>query len=214
MKMIKIYALKDPETEQIRYVGKTEKYLNKRLSGHLSSKETNHKYHWINSLKVKNLEPIISILEECTEDIWEEREKYWISYYRKISNLTNLTDGGKGNQNQFFSKASQEKKSKSLKGRIVSQKTRDKISKALTGKKLSEETKEKVRQANIGKKYSLEVKMNKSKPVIQMDLEGSEISEFYGLCEASRVTNCSKGAIQNACCGRAKTSGGFKWKYK
>ena len=37
------------------------------------------------------------ILEECLQkDLLDEREKYWISYYKR-ENLCNMTDGGEGN---------------------------------------------------------------------------------------------------------------------
>jgi hypothetical protein len=96
---VKIYTLSDPHTEEIRYVGKTVETLNKRLSKHTSNiknlNEKNHRAFWIKSLVQKGLKPIIRLIEEVPFEIWEEREKYWIKYYRDLGlNLVNSTDGG------------------------------------------------------------------------------------------------------------------------
>lgn len=93
---IKIYGLFDPRNPKIiRYVGKTKMSLRKRLQAHLdesrSKKHGTYKINWVNSLLHQNIKPEIRILEECTIDNWQEREKYWIS---KLDNLTNSTEGG------------------------------------------------------------------------------------------------------------------------
>lgn len=88
-----IYTLKDPLTFEIRYVGVTCASLSARLSQHIydSKKEGNsHKKNWIKSLKSK---PIIEKIEECNYRNWEKREKYWILFYK---NLTNTREGGQG----------------------------------------------------------------------------------------------------------------------
>jgi hypothetical protein len=91
----KIYGLVDPRTNEIRYVGKTKRTLRVRLRAHINDrpKSNTYKHNWINQLKQINLEPIIIELELCDENTWIEREKYWISYFE---NLTNLTTGGEG----------------------------------------------------------------------------------------------------------------------
>jgi len=94
-----IYILKCPEGN-IRYVGKTVN-PKRRLHSHIyeAKKYKNKRYvtAWINSLLNKKEKPNLEIIEECTKHNWAEREKYWISYYRKrIDNLCNLCDGGSG----------------------------------------------------------------------------------------------------------------------
>jgi hypothetical protein len=99
MKKAYIYILKCPEGN-IRYVGKT---INpkKRLSSHISEAKRNkgrrYVLNWIQSLISKSLLPVIEIIEECDDDNWQEREKYWVEYYRKlIPDLCNNADGGLG----------------------------------------------------------------------------------------------------------------------
>ncbi len=95
-----IYSLNDPDSLQIRYIGKTTN-LKKRLSSHIQeAKRSNGRRYvlnWIKNLLNNNKKPAITIIEECTEDDWQEREKYWIDFYRKtIPNLCNNADGGLG----------------------------------------------------------------------------------------------------------------------
>ncbi len=94
MKNIKIYKLLDPITNEIRYIGKTKNVLSKRYNEHIyraKQEHDSHVYCWIRKLLKDNLKPTIELVEECTEENWEEREQYWISYY---PNLTNISKGG------------------------------------------------------------------------------------------------------------------------
>ena len=90
-----IYALLDPETKEIRYIGKTDNPP-ERLKNHLNEQGKWHRINWLKSLKKRGLKPVMRIIEEVAEGInWEERERYWIAYYQSIGiNLVNRTDGG------------------------------------------------------------------------------------------------------------------------
>lgn len=94
--LCKIYGLYDPRYPNIiRYVGKTISSLRKRLQSHLDEcKKTNsntYKINWIKSLLKENIKPSIILIEECEIDIWQDRERFWIS---KLNDLTNTTEGG------------------------------------------------------------------------------------------------------------------------
>jgi transposase len=92
-----IYTLSDPITNEIRYVGKANN-LKKRLSTHLTPSnliKPSHKNNWIKSLLVKNLKPLIKIVDEVLISEWEFWEIYWISQFKTWGfKLTNLTNGG------------------------------------------------------------------------------------------------------------------------
>lgn len=53
----------------------------------------------------------------------------------------------------------------------------------------------------------------RSKPCIQMDLEGNIIAEYPSVAEACRQLGLKR-AIEDCCRGKNKTAYGFKWKYK
>ena len=90
-----IYGLVDPETDEMRYVGKSNN-PKVRYQYHLADKNTNpHKTAWIRRLSERGLKPNLVILEETTQKQWEERERYWIKHYRdEGAPLVNILEGG------------------------------------------------------------------------------------------------------------------------
>jgi hypothetical protein len=99
-----IYYLKNKDENVIRYVGQTILSLEKRLKSHIYETKRNlklgkfltHKENWIISLiNENNLNKIeIHLIEECDISIIDEKEIFWINYY-KDCNLTNIDIGGK-----------------------------------------------------------------------------------------------------------------------
>lgn len=91
-----IYALCDPDTFRIRYIGKSKDPEN-RLKLHLLDKSISHKTKWINKLKRINKSPILKILQEVNSEEWEFYERYWICELKAAGvKLTNGTIGGAG----------------------------------------------------------------------------------------------------------------------
>lgn len=93
--MTVIYALKDPGTGEVRYIGKTND-LQARMRSHRWDKRNlnvqTHKAHW---LRTFDGDPIVKVLEICTAENWSERERFWIKRFRRGgSRLTNIADGG------------------------------------------------------------------------------------------------------------------------
>lgn len=87
----KIYVLRNPDTNEIFYVGQTVKSLQERLNGHLSCDGSNKpKNDYIKSLLLDGKRPIIEEIETihgtCYRDklALNEREIYWIKYYKSI----------------------------------------------------------------------------------------------------------------------------------
>lgn len=97
---MKIYVLKDPRNDQIRYVGVTTQKLSQRLSQHINAAKNNEQRHvckWIKSLLKIDLKPIIEQIDEVSDNNWEKWEIYYIAHYKEIGcNLTNIDKGGKG----------------------------------------------------------------------------------------------------------------------
>lgn len=96
MEKIYIYTLSNPLTNEIRYVGQTKhEDLSKRLSGHLKSKEKNHRTYWIKSLLKQGLKPKIELIESVDKEFGNQTEIFWISIFKWWGfNLCNLTEGG------------------------------------------------------------------------------------------------------------------------
>jgi len=94
--MVTIYALCEPGTFVVRYVGKANN-LASRLRCHKwevkSSKLHNRKINWLRSLKGKT--PSVLVLAEVPKEEWQEAERYWIKEFRSQGfDLTNFADGG------------------------------------------------------------------------------------------------------------------------
>ena len=190
-KFIHIYTLVDPRNGQVRYVGKTVDPKN-RLSVHLKDGDRTYRGNWIKSLKREGYTPEMRTLEIVSSagTEWQEREKFWIQFYRQQGfQLTNLTDGGEGCLGREVSSETRRKISTALKGnpkiiaaltgRKASEKTRQKMSESLkkseamqahvaklhaanVGVPRPEEVRQKLRMANIGKTHSMETRLKMS----------------------------------------------------
>jgi hypothetical protein len=93
-----IYALIDPDTGKVRYVGKSDN-PKKRLDRHIAGYEPRptHKSIWIRSLLSLQKKPRIIILEEVESDEWQTAERKWIKFYKEQGvGLTNTADGVEG----------------------------------------------------------------------------------------------------------------------
>lgn len=75
-----IYALVDPRTSQIRYVGQTQNHPEIRLDGHLHKPDDNRaKQAWFDELRRLSLKPLVVVLEYAA-NLFEalELEREWI----------------------------------------------------------------------------------------------------------------------------------------
>ena len=156
-----IYGLIDPDTNEIRYIGKAID-LKTRIRNHYKPSRLiskTHKNNWINLLIKEGKRPLVTVLElDLDEEQLNEFEIKWISNYKKIGcKLTNGTDGGDGGKisqealekmkqtkalnkqegfwlNKIFSEEHCRNISEGKKGYTASEETRKKLSKSLKGK--------------------------------------------------------------------------------
>lgn len=122
-------------------------------------------------------------------------EKQYIKYYKDLNQCYNMTEGGDG-----------------IWGYKFTDEQRKKISDSHKGLKQSQETINKRVQKNIGQHRSDESKKKKSIPVLQFDLNGNFIKEYFGCREATRQTGIFH--IVDVCKGIRKSAGGYFWKFK
>ena len=87
-----IYALTDPRTGTVAYVGITNNAY-ERFKQHISYRDNNGKKHaWIQQLQQEKVMPAMKILEVVEgEETALNRERFWINYYKEQGiQLTNL----------------------------------------------------------------------------------------------------------------------------
>lgn len=124
----KIYILRDPHTNSIRYVGQTVRGLKDRFLEHINNskkhKENTYKAKWIKKLLRNNLYPKIELLKTYnTADECNKAEIYYIDLFKKMGcKLTNITLGGANGLNGF-------------RGHVFTDEHRRNLSKALMGRK-------------------------------------------------------------------------------
>lgn len=225
-----IYALIDPITLHIRYVGKANN-VSQRYRAHLNKarKHQAHKLNWINSLKKQKLKPILYVLDVVPMEDWIFWERYWISQVKTWGfDLLNYTTGGDGCT--FENQTSFKKGNKSWnegKGNIkICEICKKEFKINPKGKRTcSKECRSKIKSisVNSGKFVQGEIVWNKGKtgyktskrqPVLQFDLTDNFIAEYDCCKTAAEILGCITENIRNACAGRSKTAKGFKWKYK
>jgi hypothetical protein len=93
-----IYALCEPDTNKIRYVGKSNN-PQERLKRHVGMYEPNqtHKQNWVRSVLEQGKSPSLLVLEKVDTTEWEGREIWWIEKCKKEGiQLTNIAKGGFG----------------------------------------------------------------------------------------------------------------------
>jgi hypothetical protein len=186
----KVYGLKEPDTERIRYVGITKNRLKDRLRQHVGDKNKRHKSNWIKNLKQRGLRPEVELLEDGLS--FEQAIKKEVEYIKMFKSfgakLVNATDGGEGtigyklsdehkeilrkkaiagiDQLHEYRKLSNEK----LRGVARTTEVKKKISLSVKGFKHSEEAKAKMRahwathkNPSIGRVWSDEERNRRSK---------------------------------------------------
>lgn len=198
-----IYTLADPNTGEIKYVGKTSKTLEERIVTHIRDakykQQSNKRLSWIKKLLNNNLIPKIEEIEIIDEKFGNEIEIYWISQFRAWGfNLKNMTEGGDGGK---LSIEVRKKISKNTKGKKRSQETKDKMSKSKKGTMMGEKN----------HRYGTHTT---GKIALQFSKNGYFIKQWNSLTEAAETLNLDVTNISRACRGERKGTGGFKWFFK
>lgn len=167
-----IYALVDPRTSLVRYIGYTNN-LNRRLYEHRKDAvngEKDHRSRWIRQVLADGLEVECRVLQETTRQCWEEDEKFYIRFYREEveAPLVNVHPGGSRpgylHHTHRWTAESRQKVSRSLKlldqsvlsckrskaviGKSVPADRRASISRRLMGHEVSSVTKRRISIAN------------------------------------------------------------------
>lgn len=198
-----IYALCDPYTEEIRYIGKTVVALSTRLSQHVTASNKGKRIHlhcWMRSLGVR---PVIKPLAIVSDEMAGEMEIKVIAAYRDGGfRLTNTTDGGEGNLGLVHSEESKAKIRAWGIGRKmppISPETRERMAEAQRGKQHSPEHKAKIAAAGIGRIPTEETraKLRASKQGFRHTPESREKLRIAHL--GKKLSDEHKAKIRTAC---------------
>ena len=157
MKICGIYTITHIESGKV-YVGLSVD-IKSRWKQHRSFVKTNRRSAIYSAIRKYGLHAFrFEVVEECSQDVLEQREQYWIAKLDSYNNGYNLTAGGESNK-------------------VVSEATRKKISMALTGKIQSKELVEKRASKLRGMKRTPE--QNKAKSELMKGVgKGRKLPEW------------------------------------
>jgi hypothetical protein len=127
-----IYALCEPDTGEVRYVGKTVIKLSHRLHKHISCKANRPVANWCRKRVREGRRPQIVAIDVVPNDAWVAAESEWIAHYRARAGdrIMNLTDGGEGTLGWVPTETWYANRTRVLTGKRPSAETRAKMSEA------------------------------------------------------------------------------------
>lgn len=213
--MAYIYKITNKINNKI-YIGKTLKSIEERFKEHCSDykRRDYEKRPLYSAMKKYGIENFkVEQVEECSSDIINEREKYWIEYYGSFKNGYNATIGGDGktyiDRNLVIKTYNQ----------IQNIKKTAKILKIDAGN-LSNILKEN----NIKVLTAQEVSINQfGRSVAMLDKNDNILKTFSCLSDAAKYINEIRNTssiirgmtvhIRQAANGKRKTAYGYKWKF-
>lgn len=206
--MIGIYKIENFINHKV-YIGKS-KQIEYRWKQHIDrSKDLQYKTHLYLAIRKYGLENFdFSILEECSIEQLNEKEKYWIKFYNSTNPLKgyNNTQGGEGGGSYKYD--INLIKQKWNEGKII--------------KIIAEEIGcNQVTISDILKRINLyseeEIIKRKnlflSKKVYQYDLQGNFIQEFDSLHKAFQSSGVQIYSINKCCNKEYKNAGNFIWRF-
>lgn len=190
-----IYGLKDPRTDQVRYIGKSETGLT-RPNNHTSPsflKRRCRKSSWLLSLLRSNFRPSIVILEEAEDraDL-NSMERFWIAQGLGLAwPLTNMTKGGDGGA--MGPEAVEKIRAKKIgrapwnKGRPASAETKHRLQNLRRGSKASVATRLKMSASQKGNRYAAKLSIDevqKIRTLLSLFVKQATIAEMVGINKA------------------------------
>lgn len=228
------------------YVGITSQGVEERFKGHLWDAHRGSKTIFHSALRKYGVENFkLEVLEsDIPQELAEERERYYIkaydSYYPSRKGY-NMTEGGNGTIGYIFTEEARQKISDAHRGRKFSAERNEHIRQIMTGREYKPEWRESLSQARLGRftkednpfygKHHTEAtkqairENNSGDKVLQLDLGGNVVNEFFNLMDAGRwasehvskakYTTCAT-RIREVCVSANKkcTAYGYRWQLK
>lgn len=188
---------------------KIDYYKYNKLGFQIKLKASVNKYGWSKHS--------FDIIEECSIELLNQRERYWQEYYNSVEEGLNCKLTTTKDKSGLLCQETKDNISNALKGRVRTPKECENISKAMTGLKRPESGKaiskaHKERYKSKEERDKCAIKLRKA--IFQYDLENNLLGKFASLREASRQLDIDTGSISKVCKGKQKQTKGFVFKYK
>lgn len=229
-----------------QYVGATSHSIQSRFKEHMweAYEGSNTLFHQaLREYGVQNFS-LEELESDIPDDLAGQREQYYIKVYNSYyatGDGYNMTYGGSGTEGYIFTEADKAKISRVNKGRKFSEERNQRIREIMTGRDYKPEWRTALSRSRIGRftgqdnpfhgKHHTEAtkkiirEHNSGDRVLQLDLEGNIIQEFFNLMDAGRwasenvskakYTTCAT-RIREVCYNPNKecTAYGYRWRFK
>lgn len=202
-----IYLIENDLNDK-KYVGLTTRSVERRWKEHL--RQTNQLIdEIIAELGEEHFR--IKVIEDCPDEIIDDREKYWINYYDSFNNGYNMTCGGRAETMVLNTDKMQ--KTIELWNQGYGQKA---ITQELS---LNVETvhnyllKNGITSEMIKERHKELVGKSKSKQVFQYDLQGKLINIWNSIIDIERKGVASRSSVGRCLNGKQKSACGYIWSY-
>jgi group I intron endonuclease len=213
-----IYKITSPSGSL--YIGQTIN-LKKRINAYRCDiKKYNKDIKLHNSLRKYGWDAhVLEIIEEVPEELLNERERYWVAYYKtycyKYPDGLNMTEGGDGHRSTWMHKTELRKwYSEKFTGE----------GNPFYGKRHTEESKKYIAEfmSQRNKKQGIKVpkwgieksRLKKIKAVLMYDLQGNFIQEFESCTDAGKFAGCKASEVSICAKGKRTQARGYVFRYK
>lgn len=215
--MIGIYKVINPKGKV--YIGQSID-IEKRLYSYKKMINCSNQHKLVNSFKKYGISSHkFKVVEECSEDLLNLRERYWQDYYDVLNEGLNCrltTTNTKSGKNSIESNI---KRRNSMIGKNTGPRPdvseRNKI--VHKGKTISEEHKKAISKKlkGVQRGYTGVRGETLRKPIVQYTKDGKKIiREYVSLAEAAKAVGRGPSDIHRVVSGRGKTCAGYRWEYK
>lgn len=201
-----IYALQDPLSWELRYVGRSSWGLRRARQKH----DFAYCGNWVRWLERRGHQPIAVVLQEFPEttdlnNVLNEAEIYWIAELRRRGcPLTNCTEGGGGTRG-YRRRDNAKRNATKNKARIWTPEQRQKLRLAVLGRKDSAETRAKKAKTWLGRRHTPESRAKMAEATVRQFSEPSARERLSAAARGKRHSPESKEKNRIAHLGRRHT---------
>lgn len=214
-----IYGLCDPDSGDLKYIGKSIEPQQRLWRHYQECKPERHKRaQWINRILADDKRPLLKILDQADEENINDLEIFYISYMRSLGcKLVNMTDGGDGvtMTTEIRAKISEANKNRPYKKRgPMAQETKDRIGRANRGRPQHPNA------SQLGNSWSPErrelltqKRTARRKPIRLTNIETGQQLEFQTHREAANSLGLDRGNMTKVLKGKYAQTRGWKVEY-
>ena len=210
-----IYTVTNKETKMV-YVGLTTKSLEERKKDHLKKSKKGKSYAFQNAIATHGPDAFRweKVDYASTIDDLAQKEKAYILKYNSKEDGYNQSEGGEIQKSVYQYDVStgilvNKYSSLSIAGATVNLTKQDLSKVCLSVNKVSKGS-----VWTYSSTYPIGIKDHRKKVVQQLTLDGTLITEYKSVSEASKLAGCNKTSIAKVCRGERQSCGGFSWKFK